>query len=174
MVVTTILFAHTNFRWATCCLICFIPIVKPFLTHWSWLGVVPFIERGNRAHGRCDQSTGDAYSSMARDPTSDIFRGPCTPILICISYGTYEIDYWSLFLSFLNKVITQRLFSFPDMLAMRWECRFCRFHSWSTYLFTSGSTMTLITCLFTNTRHSRFKLVRVVPKANNTCYAARL
>jgi hypothetical protein len=35
MVVTTILFAHTTFRWTTCCLICFIPIVKPFLTHWS-------------------------------------------------------------------------------------------------------------------------------------------
>jgi hypothetical protein len=62
MVVTTILFAHTTFVWATCCLICFIPIVKPFLTHWSWLQVVPIIERGNRAHGGCDQSTGDAYS----------------------------------------------------------------------------------------------------------------
>jgi hypothetical protein len=33
MVFTTILFAHTSFLWATCCLICFIPIVKPFLTH---------------------------------------------------------------------------------------------------------------------------------------------
>jgi hypothetical protein len=30
MVVTTMLFAHTTFLWATCCLICFIPIVKPF------------------------------------------------------------------------------------------------------------------------------------------------
>jgi hypothetical protein len=35
----------------------------------------------NRAHGGCDRSTGDAYSSMAPDPTSDIFRGPCAPIL---------------------------------------------------------------------------------------------
>jgi hypothetical protein len=33
------------------------------------------------AHGGCDRSAGDAYSSMAPDPTSDIFRGPCTPIL---------------------------------------------------------------------------------------------
>jgi hypothetical protein len=31
IVVTTILFAHTTFLWAT--LICFLPIVKPFLTH---------------------------------------------------------------------------------------------------------------------------------------------
>jgi hypothetical protein len=32
----------------------------------------------------CDRSTGDAYSSMAPDPTSDIFGGPCTPILWCV------------------------------------------------------------------------------------------
>jgi hypothetical protein len=32
MVVTTISFTHTTFLWATCCLICFITIVKPFLT----------------------------------------------------------------------------------------------------------------------------------------------
>jgi hypothetical protein len=33
------------------------------------------------AHGGYDRSAGDAYSSMAPDPTSDIFRGPCTPII---------------------------------------------------------------------------------------------
>jgi hypothetical protein len=32
MVVKTILFTHTTFLWVTCCLICFITIVKPFLT----------------------------------------------------------------------------------------------------------------------------------------------
>ena len=31
-------------------------------------------------HGRCDQSAGDAYSSMAPDPVSNMFRDPCTPI----------------------------------------------------------------------------------------------
>jgi hypothetical protein len=31
-----------------------------FLTHWSWLWVVPFIQRGNRALGGCGRSTGDA------------------------------------------------------------------------------------------------------------------
>jgi hypothetical protein len=31
MVVATILFTHTTFLWATCCLVCFITIVKPFL-----------------------------------------------------------------------------------------------------------------------------------------------
>jgi hypothetical protein len=33
------------------------------------------------AHGGCDRSARDAYSSMTPDSTSDIFRGPCTPIL---------------------------------------------------------------------------------------------
>jgi hypothetical protein len=43
MVVTTILFTHTTFLWATCCLICFIPIGKSFLTHGSRLRFVLFI-----------------------------------------------------------------------------------------------------------------------------------
>jgi hypothetical protein len=37
MVDTVISFFHTTFLWATCCVICFIIIVKPFLTHWSWV-----------------------------------------------------------------------------------------------------------------------------------------
>jgi hypothetical protein len=93
MVVTTILFAHTTFLWATCCLICFIPIVKPFLTHWSWLRVIPFIERGNGAHGGCDRSIGDAYSSMAPDPTSGVSRGPCKPDVYC---GLFHYLNWTL------------------------------------------------------------------------------
>jgi hypothetical protein len=34
-----------------------------------------------RAHKGCDRSTGDAYSSMAPDYTSHLFRDLCTPIL---------------------------------------------------------------------------------------------
>jgi hypothetical protein len=110
MVVTTILFAHTTFLWVTYCLIFFfVPIVKPFLTHWSWLRVVPFIERGNRAHGGCDQSTGDAHPSMAPDPTSDIYRGPCTHIL-CI---VFIIGLWDCFayedFSKRGKLLTKKL-----------------------------------------------------------------
>jgi hypothetical protein len=33
---------YRTFPWATYCVICFIPIVKPFLTRWSWLRFVPF------------------------------------------------------------------------------------------------------------------------------------
>jgi hypothetical protein len=35
----------------------------------------------NRAQDECDWSAEDVFSSMAPDPTSDIFRGPCTPIV---------------------------------------------------------------------------------------------
>jgi hypothetical protein len=37
------------------------------------------------ARGVFDRSTGDAYSFMAHDPTSDIFRGPCKPVLLFVS-----------------------------------------------------------------------------------------
>jgi hypothetical protein len=92
MVVTTILFAHTTFRLTTCCLIFFIPIVQPFLTHWSWLRVVPFIWSGGGAHGGCDQSTGDTYSSMASDSTSGFSRGPCKPDFYC---GVFNYLNWT-------------------------------------------------------------------------------
>jgi hypothetical protein len=48
-------------------------------------------------HGECDRSRGDAYSSMAPDPTSDILRGPCSPIL------------WFVFPIRLMKLITDHL-----------------------------------------------------------------
>jgi hypothetical protein len=94
--ISLILTADNLALWATCCLICFIPIIKPFLTHWSWLRVVPSIERGNRAHGGCDRSTGDAQSSMAPDPTSGVSRGPCKPDFYC---GLFHCLNWTLILT---------------------------------------------------------------------------
>jgi hypothetical protein len=132
MVVTTISFTHTTFLWATCCLICFISIVKSFLTHWSWLRFVPFIYSGNRAHsGGCDQSTGDAYSSMAPDPTSDIFRGPYTPFL------------WFVFPIGLMRLITVRYFchfkyihsKLPDCFQRRYNKIFIWCRSWGLLIF---------------------------------------
>jgi hypothetical protein len=58
----------------------------------------PFTWTRIRAHGRCDRSTGDAYSSMAPDPTSDLFRGPSVPIL------------WFVFPTELMKLFTVRYF----------------------------------------------------------------
>jgi hypothetical protein len=63
-------------------------------THWFWLLIFTF----DIAHGGCDRSAGDACSSMAPDPTSDIFRGPCTPIL------------WFVFPIRLMRLITDRYF----------------------------------------------------------------
>jgi hypothetical protein len=37
----------------------------------------------HRVHIGCDQSTGNDYSSMARDPISAGSRGPCTTYLYC-------------------------------------------------------------------------------------------
>jgi hypothetical protein len=48
------------------------------------------------ARGWCDWSAENPCSSMSPDPTSDVYAH----FLICISYKTYKIDYWSLFLSF--------------------------------------------------------------------------
>jgi hypothetical protein len=102
MVVTvkTILFAHTTFLWATCCLICFIPIVNPFLAHWSWLRFIPFIERGNGAHGVCPVNRGCLLLLGTWSHLWYIQRSVYAHSLICIYYKTYEIEYWSLFLSF--------------------------------------------------------------------------
>jgi hypothetical protein len=81
------------------CLMYFVPIVKPFLTHWSWLQFVLFSWYGNRAHGGCDRSTGDAYSSYTLKSTSGMFRDPCLPhSLICISYRTYAITLISFYI----------------------------------------------------------------------------
>jgi hypothetical protein len=45
------LVCNTTFLWSKCCLMCFIPIVKPFLIHWSWLRLEPFTWTVSRAHG---------------------------------------------------------------------------------------------------------------------------
>jgi hypothetical protein len=59
---------------------------------WSWLRFVLFIEFGNRTHSGCDRSTGDAYSSMAPDPTSGVFRSPCKPEFCC---GLFHYLNWT-------------------------------------------------------------------------------
>jgi hypothetical protein len=58
--------------------------------------VVPFIEHGNRAHGGCDRSTGDAYSSMAPDPTSGVSRGSGKPDFYC---ALFQYLNWTLILT---------------------------------------------------------------------------
>jgi hypothetical protein len=99
MVITTILFTHTTFRWATSCLICFIPNVKPFLLVlttvrnvyliWKyssqqmwWVGMGFLHLLGIWSHLWYIQRSAYAHSQ------------------ICISYRTYKVDCSSLFMSF--------------------------------------------------------------------------
>jgi hypothetical protein len=73
--------------------------------HWFWLRIFPFYLTGltnfgyglfrlpnlntlilttdnwSRAHGGCDRSAEDAYSSMAPDPAPAFVGGPCCPTL---------------------------------------------------------------------------------------------
>ena len=62
--------------------------------------ITPFTWWRLLAHGGCDRSDVDAYSSKVPDPTSSISRGPCLPCTHFVLYLTYAIDYGSLFLLF--------------------------------------------------------------------------
>jgi hypothetical protein len=69
-----------------CCLKCFIPIVKPFLKHWSWLRFVLFIEFGNRLVWPV--SRGCLLLKCTWSHLSYIQRCVYDHSLICISYRT--------------------------------------------------------------------------------------
>jgi hypothetical protein len=61
------LISHTTFLWATCCLICFIPSVKSFLTNGSWLRFVClfWVARAIfQLSGECKHITGDRVANL--------------------------------------------------------------------------------------------------------------
>jgi hypothetical protein len=100
MAVTTILFTHTTFLWATCCLVCFITIVKPFLTlMFTTVHIVYLIWK----KGSWWVLSIDRGCLLLHDTWYHLWyiqRSMYAHSLICISYRTYEIDHCSLFLSF--------------------------------------------------------------------------
>jgi hypothetical protein len=100
MVVTTILFTHTTFLWATCCLICFIIIVKPFLTLiLTTVHIVYLIwKKGSWRVWSIDRGCLLLHGTWSH--LWHIQRSVYAHSLICISYWTYEIEYCSLFLTF--------------------------------------------------------------------------
>jgi hypothetical protein len=100
MVVTTILFTHTTFLWATCCLICFITIVKPFLTGiLTTVHTVYLIwKKGSRRVWSIDRGCLLLHGTWSH--LWYIQRSVNSHSLICISHWTYEIEYCLLFLSF--------------------------------------------------------------------------
>jgi hypothetical protein len=79
-VVTMTLFAITNYPWPICWMICSIQFVRLSFPYWLWRRVILSYFR-LRAHGRCDRSAEDAYSSAAPDPTFAFVGGPCCPTL---------------------------------------------------------------------------------------------
>jgi hypothetical protein len=111
----------------------------------SWLRFVPFIYFGNRVHSGCDRSTWDTYSSMAPAPTSDIFRGPCTPIL----WYVFPIGLWNwlLFVIFCHFI---RLFDSPvkflTFLFVFSDINLQLVHCFAILSFRSSSNLTLIHC----------------------------
>ena len=64
----------------------FIPFVRLSFSYWIWRRVIPFTLFRLRAHGGCDWSAEDAYSSMAPDPAFAFVEGPCCPTLdfVCV------------------------------------------------------------------------------------------
>jgi hypothetical protein len=56
----------------------------------------------------CSWLTGIAYSSMAPDPTSDIFKGPCTPILrFVLPIGLIRLNDVRYFCHFMQELVPQ-------------------------------------------------------------------
>ena len=58
------LFAITNYHYVICWLICFIPFVRLSFSYLVWQRVIPFTLFRLRAHGGCDRSAEEAYSSL--------------------------------------------------------------------------------------------------------------
>jgi hypothetical protein len=100
MVVTTILFAHTTFLWATCCLTCFIPIVKPFLTLILTTVRTVYLIWKQDSRRVWPVNRGCLLLHGTWSHLWYLQRWVYAPSLICISNRSYEIDYCSLFLSF--------------------------------------------------------------------------
>jgi hypothetical protein len=107
IVVTTILFTHTTFLWATWCLICFIhvTIVKPFLTLilTTVHNVCLLWKKGSRRVWSIDRGCLLLHGTWSH--LWYIQRSVYAHPLICFSYWTCEIEYCSLFLSFHCTVI---------------------------------------------------------------------
>jgi hypothetical protein len=112
MVVTMIWFTHTTFLWATCCLICFITIVKPLLTLiLTTLHTVYLIwKKGSRRVLSMDRGClllHDTWSHLwyIHKSVSDIFRGLYTPILrFVFPIGLMRLNTVRYFCHFISEV----------------------------------------------------------------------
>jgi hypothetical protein len=84
----TTVFAITNYHWPICSMICFIQLVRLSFRYWFWRQVILYTWFGLRAHGGCDHSAEDTYSSAAPDPAFAFVEGPC-----CLTLD-FVIAFW--------------------------------------------------------------------------------
>jgi hypothetical protein len=71
------LFAITDYHWPIYWIICIILFVRLSFPYWLWRRVFPYTWFRLRAHGGCDRSAEDAYSSAAPAPIFAFVRGSC-------------------------------------------------------------------------------------------------
>jgi hypothetical protein len=109
MFVTTILFTHTPFLWATCCLICFITIVKPFLTLILTTVHTVYViwKKGSLLVWSIDRGCLLLHCNLSH--FWYIQRSVTAHYLMCNPYWTYEIEYCTLF-SVISSNIVNKLF----------------------------------------------------------------
>jgi hypothetical protein len=126
IVVTTILFTHTTFLVATCCLTRFIAIVKPFLILvFTTVHTVYLIwKKGSRRVWSIDRGYSLLHGTWSH--LWYIQRSVYAHSLIYISYRTYEIEYCSIFLSFPTCSVQvlwgfQRFYSVLSKLKLLWK-----------------------------------------------------
>ena len=133
MVVTTILFTHTTFLWATCCLICFITIVKLFFTLiLTTVHTVTDLDYGSYrlSNAEIGLTAGVTGQQGMLNPPRHLIPPPVylgvrvSPFvyLTCNSYLNFETDYSSVSWPFhyLRFYVPLKNFS------LIWRCNHCR------------------------------------------------
>jgi hypothetical protein len=89
------LFAITNYHWAIFWMVCFVPFVGLSFPYWLWRRVIPYTWFRLRAHGGCDRSAEDAYSSMAPDPTFALLRVHVAQhSILYMFFSDYDYDWY--------------------------------------------------------------------------------
>jgi hypothetical protein len=100
MVVTTILFTHTTFLSATCYLICFIPIVKPFLKHWPRTKTKCSYRLSNLEIGLTEGVTGQKGMLTPRHLLVPLVcPGVRVSLIFNVDYSMYVYLIWALLLT---------------------------------------------------------------------------
>jgi hypothetical protein len=94
---------------------CFIRFVRLSFPHWLWRQVVPYTLFRLRAHGGCDRSAEDAFSSATPDPTFAFVGGPCCPTLDFVIAFWIMITFYTLLTSLICIMSFETILNFLSM-----------------------------------------------------------